>query len=66
VTRAPTTCRRRTTVTASVSVSVGVGVSVNGPGQSDRGQPFTGLVDDLALWDRPLAPEEIATVARGR
>lgn len=61
VSQGPTTSRRRATITAPLSV----GVSVNGPGQSDPGQPFTGLIDDLALWDRALAPEEIAALARG-
>jgi len=56
-----TTSRRAATITAPLSV----GVSVNGPGQSEPGQPFTGLIDDLALWDRALAPEEIAALARG-
>ena len=61
VSQGPTRSRRRATITAPLSV----GVSVNGPGQSDPGEPFTGLIDDLALWDRALAPEEIAALARG-
>jgi hypothetical protein len=61
VSQSRTRSRRRATITAPLSV----GVSVNGPGQSEPGQPFTGLIDDLALWDRALAPEEIAVLAHG-
>jgi RNA polymerase sigma-70 factor (ECF subfamily) len=61
ISRGRTTSRRTATITAPLSV----GVSNNGPGQSEPGQAFTGLIDDLALWDRALAPEEIAALAHG-
>jgi hypothetical protein len=62
ITQGGTTSRRSAFITAPLSV----GVSFNGPGQSERGQAFTGLIDDLAVWDRALAPQEIAALAGAR
>jgi RNA polymerase sigma-70 factor (ECF subfamily) len=61
VMRGPTSSKHRATITTPVSVGAGI----DGPDQGDRGEQFTGLVDELSLWDRALAPEEIAALARG-
>jgi hypothetical protein len=51
--------QRRAAVTAPITMGAGI----DGPGDRALGQQFSGVLDEVAVWGRAVAPEEIAALA---
>jgi hypothetical protein len=49
---------------ALVATPITVGAGIDGP--PEPGEPFSGVVDEVAVWDRTLASGEIAALAHPR
>jgi RNA polymerase sigma-70 factor (ECF subfamily) len=47
----------------ALDTPIAIGVDVNGPGRRER--PLLGAVDEVVVYDRALAAQEVAALARG-
>jgi RNA polymerase sigma-70 factor (ECF subfamily) len=59
------TQQRRLPREPAIRTPVAIGVDVNGPDNGERGQGLMGAVDEVALYDRALAAEQVAALAGG-
>jgi hypothetical protein len=53
----------RVTSEPALDTPIAIGVDVNGPGRHEL--PLLGAVDEVVVYDRALAAQEVAALARG-